>query len=100
MTETSSLAALSAGTETDQSTSPPDADSVIVPVPGAAMSSSAGPTLSVPAAESLGDAVSGTEVSPVAASVGLGLGVGWPAVALAVTVAAALAVGVSVARGL
>ena len=37
------------GSETDQFTLPPEAVSVIVPVPGGVMSSVAGPTLSVPA---------------------------------------------------
>jgi hypothetical protein len=91
---------LPAGTETDQSTWPPDAVSVIEAVPGDVMSSVAGLTDSVPAAASAGD--SEADAGTLGASspeLELGLGLASLGVAPAPTVAAALTVGARAARG-
>src|SRR5690242_5101046 len=106
VTATSSFFVLPAGTETDQSTGPPAAVSVTVPEPGDVMSSSPGPTLSVPAVVRSGDSdpEPGPESdagSPAATSPGLEPGVASAGVALApgLTVATTRAVGVAAARG-
>src|SRR5690349_11964031 len=108
VTTTSSFFVLPAGTETDQSTGPPAAVSVTVPEPGDVMSSSPGPTLSVPALVPAGDSDAAAEPgsepdvgSLAATSPGLEPGVASPGVALApaLTVATTRAVGVAAARG-
>jgi hypothetical protein len=97
----SSFFVVPAGTETDQSTRPPDAVSVIEAVPGDVMSSVAGLTVSVPAV-SAGDSEAEADAETLGAvSPGLELGLGLAplGVAPAPIVAAALTVGVPVARG-
>src|SRR5690349_30282 len=102
VTATPSCFVWPAGTETDQLTGPPDAVRVIVPEPGEVMSSSAGLTVSVPAATSPGDSDADAETPAATWSeleVEVGRGMTSPAEAPALTVATTRAVGVAAARG-
>jgi hypothetical protein len=90
---TASFFVLPAGAETDQLTGPPEAVSVIVPLPGDVMSSLAGLTVSVPAVAALAEAeaeADGDADAEVAAAIELGLRLGAGPLGVALTVAMAL----------
>jgi hypothetical protein len=97
---TTSFFVLPAGAETDQLTGPPEAVSVIVPLPGDVMSSLAGLTVSVPAVVALAEAEADTDAdAEVAAAIELGLGLGVRALVVALAVATALTRGGPAATG-
>ena len=82
--ETTTFLVRPGGSETDQSTGPPEAESVIVPVADGVTSRVAGRTLSVPEADvalTVADAGAGVDVTAVA------LGDGLPPVVAALTLA-------------